>query len=441
MEKKGLDQTVGPLSHAHPVRVRAWCLYDVANSAFTTTVVAAVLPEFFSSVAGAGLDTDPTQAKVLATSLWARANYVVMILTALSAPLVGAFVDVRGRPGRMLAALAFAGAALTGALVGVGAGDWQLALGLYITASVAWSASLVVYDGLLPAVASRHELDGISARGFAWGYLGGGLLLALQLVIISFPARFGLPNAEWATRLCFVSVGIWWAAFSVPLIRHAPRTTTVAPSVRQASRLAMARLGQTLRDLRQHRDAFRFLIAFWLYNDGIGTIVRMAVILGAEIGIGRGHLIGAILLVQILGFPFSLLFGRLARSIGARNAIFLGVAGYLLLCGLGFAMQTAAHFWMLAAGVSMFQGGTQALSRSLFASLIPHDRSGEFFGFYNLSGKFAGLLGTATFALAGPWLGSSRYGVLGLVVLFLAGAAVLATVRIPDQAKPSNSST
>jgi len=293
---------------------------------------------------------------------------------------------------------------------------------------LAWSGSLVVYDGLLPHVARPGDADRVSSRGFAWGYLGGGLLLAAQFGLILSADKLGISSLT-ATRIAFVSVAVWWAAFTLPLLRHVTEPAGATGGTTLAG--ALCQLAGTLRELRRHRAAWMFLIAFWLYNDGISTIVRMAVIFGAELGLGQGTLMGALLLVQVLGFPFSLVFGRLAQRIGTRPAIYVGLAGYTLLCGFAYFLETDRDFWLLAVGVSMFQGGTQALSRSFFSSMIPAERSGEFFGFYNLGSKFSGLIGSAMFAAAGPWFGSSRYGVLALVILFVAGGAVLSRVRPP----------
>lgn len=414
--------------------VRAWCLYDVGNSAFATTVMAAVLPVYFAGVAARDL------APEIATSNWGFTNTIAMALTALSAPVLGALADAGAGRKRMLLAFAITGALATTALVTVGPGDWMRAAVLYGIGLVAFASSIVMYDSLLGHVASTEDMDRVSSRGFAWGYLGGGILLALQLIVITKPAWFGLPGGEWATRLAFVSVGVWWVAFTVPLMRHVPDHRpglVVAPPTAHGLRLvtdAFVRLRATFRELRRYREAFKFLVAFWLYNDGIGTIVKMAAVFGAEIGLDRGKLIAAILLVQFLGFPFSLLFGRLAGRIGARNAILVGLSGYTLLCVFAWFVHTERDFFLMAIGVSMFQGGSQALSRSLFARMIPPERSSEFFGFYDMSNKFAGILGPLLLALVARWTGASRYGVFALVVLFVAGMIVLLRVD-PERAE------
>lgn len=415
-------------------RIRAWTMYDWANSAFATTVMAAVLPVYFAGVAARDL------APEIATSNWGFTNTIAMALTALSAPVLGALADAGAGRKRMLLAFAITGALATTALVTVGPGDWVRAAVLYGIGLVAFASSIVMYDSLLGHVASAEDMDRVSSRGFAWGYLGGGILLAVQLIVITKPTWFGLPGGEWATRLAFVSVGIWWVAFTVPLMRHVPDHRpglVVAPPTTHGLRLvidAFVRLRATFRELRRYREAFKFLVAFWLYNDGIGTIVKMAAVFGAEIGLDRGKLIAAILLVQFLGFPFSLLFGRLAARVGARNAILAGLTGYTFLCGFAWFVHTERDFFLMAIGVSMFQGGSQALSRSLFARMIPPERSSEFFGFYDMSNKFAGIVGPLLLALVARWTGASRYGVFALVVLFVAGMIVLLRVD-PERAE------
>jgi len=409
--------------------IRAWCLYDVGHSAFAATIMSAVLPIYFSSVAAVDLDPDPERARLLATSWWGYANTTAMAIAALSAPWLGALADAGHNRKRWLIGFAVSGSFVTALLSTVGQGDWILAFWLYVIGRIAFSNSLVFYDSMLPHLVDEpSQMNSVSTRGYAWGYLGGGLLLAVQLAIITFSDRFGFADSETATRVVFVSAGVWWLLFTLPLARaiHDP------PAVeRSRARVgdAFGRLATTLREIRSHREAFKFLVAFWLYNDGVGTIVVMATVFGSELGLERTTLIGAILAVNILGFPFSLMFGRLARRFGAKPSLLAALAGYSVLCVLGYFMRTAAHFWLLALGVSVVQGGTQALSRSLFAGMIPPTRSSEFFGFYDVSSKFAGVLGPLIFAIVGQQLGSSRYGVLALIVLFAAGAWVLTRVH------------
>ena len=404
----------------------SWCLYDWANSAFATTIMAAVLPVFYSSVAAADL------SKTTASSYWGYTNTIAMLIVAFSAPVLGALADHSGMKKKFLAAFATLGILSTAALVGVGRGDWLLASSLYILGMVGFSGGNNFYDSLLPHVAGDQEIDRISSWGYAMGYLGGGILLVFNLAMILKPQFFGLPDAEWGSRCSFLTVSIWWALFMVPLLKNVsePPVVAIAGESAQPLRASLQRLSLTFHNIRRHREAFKFLMAFWLYNDGIGTIISMAVIFGAEIHIAQEHLIGSILAVQVVGVPFSILFGKIAGKIGPKNAIFVGLIIYTGIAIGGYFIQTALHFWILAILVGFVQGGTQALSRSLFGTLIPKNRSAEFYSFYDVSSKFAGIIGPAVFGIVGQMTGSSRLSIVSLVVFFVVGGLLLITVDV-----------
>jgi UMF1 family MFS transporter len=404
----------------------SWCLYDWANSAFATTIMAAVLPVFYSSVAAAEL------SKTTASSYWGYTNTIAMLIVAFTAPVLGALADHSGMKKKFLAAFAALGILSTAGLVGVGRGDWLLASSLYILGMVGFSGGNNFYDSLLPHVAGDQEIDRISSWGYATGYLGGGILLVFNLAMILKPQFFGLPNAEWGTRYSFLTVSIWWALFTIPLLKNVsePPVVRIAGESANPLRASLQRLSLTFRNLRRHREAFKFLMAFWLYNDGIGTIISMAVIFGAEIHIAQEHLIGSILAVQVVGVPCSILFGRIAGKIGPKNSIFIGLIIYTGIAIGGYFLQTALHFWILATFVGFVQGGTQALSRSLFGTLIPKSRSAEFYSFYDVSSKFAGIIGPAVFGIVGQLTGSSRLSILSLVVFFVVGGLLLITVDV-----------
>ena len=406
--------------------ILSWCFYDWANSAFATTIMAAVLPVFYSSVAAADL------SKTTASSYWGYTNTIAMLIVAFSAPVLGALADHSGMKKKFLAAFATLGILSTAALVGVGRGDWLLASSLYILGMVGFSGGNNFYDSLLPHVAGDQEIDRISSWGYAMGYLGGGILLVFNLAMILKPQFFGLPNAEWGTRCSFLTVSIWWALFMVPLLKNVsePPVVAIAGESAQPLRASLQRLSLTFHNIRRHREAFKFLMAFWLYNDGIGTIISMAVIFGAEIHIAQEHLIGSILAVQVVGVPFSILFGKIAGKIGPKNAIFVGLIIYTGIAIGGYFIQTALHFWILAILVGFVQGGTQALSRSLFGTLIPKSRSAEFYSFYDVSSKFAGIIGPAVFGIVGQMTGSSRLSIVSLVVFFVVGGLLLITVDV-----------
>jgi UMF1 family MFS transporter len=313
---------------------------------------------------------------------------------------------------------------------------------LFVIAIIGATASVVFYESLLPHIASTSEVDRVSSAGYAMGYVGGGLLLAVNLAWIQRPDLFGLPSgpglsdqeASLPARLAFVSVAVWWIVFSIPLFRKVsePPRTLEPDETRRGSVIgtAFTRLGETMRQLIGFRQAFLMLLAFLIYNDGIQTIIKMATAYGTEIGIGQSALIAAVLMVQFVGVPFAFLFGMLASRIGAKRSVFLGLLAYTLISIIGYFMTTAAHFFVLAALVGMVQGGTQALSRSLFATLIPAHKSGEFFGFYSVFEKFSSIFGPLLFSLTIAWTGSSRNAILSVIGFFAIGAVVLAFVDV-----------
>jgi len=413
------------MDREHTKILRSWKMYDWANSAFATTIMAAVLPEFYSSVAGATLD------KTTATSYWGYSNTIAMLIIAIAAPLLGAISDHSGAKKRFLGSFACVGIVATGLLIGIGSGMWIVASILYIFGRVGFGGGNIFYDSLLPHVAGPEEIDRVSAEGYAYGYLGGGILLALNLFMILNPSFFGIPNAEWASRISFLSVALWWAIFSIPIFKNVaePRVVIAKDESQNPLIAGYQRLRRTFKDIRRFKELAKFLVAFWLYNDGIGTIIIMAVIFGAEIGIGRTHLIGAILMVQFIGIPFTLLFGRLPKRLGTKKSILLALGIYAIITMLGYFMQKPAHFWLLAFLVSMVQGGTQALSRSMYASMAPVSKSAEFFGFYNMSSKFAGIIGPTLFGVVGQLTGTGRISIISIIIFFLAGAGILAKVN------------
>jgi UMF1 family MFS transporter len=399
-------------------------MYDWANSGFATTIMAAVLPTFYSEVAGATLE--PVQA----SSYWGYTNTVAMMLVAFAAPILGAIADHSGAKKRFLGGFAGLGILFTALLVLVSTGDWFLASILYVLGRIGFSGSIVFYDALLPHVARSEDIDQVSTRGYALGYLGGGLLLVANLAWIMKPGWFGLRDAEIASRLSFLSVAVWWAIFSVPLFRRVDEPPFVRREGESANpvRAGFQRLARTFREVRHYRELFKFLVAFWFYNDGIGTIITMAVIFGKEIGLETTDLIGAILAVQFVGVPFSFFFGRLARRIGAKRSIVLALGVYTLIAIGGYFIQNSLHFWILAFLVATVQGGAQGLSRSLFGRLAPKAKTAEFFGFYDVSSKFSGIVGPAIFGVVGQLTGSSRLSIVSLVMFFLIGAGLLLRV-------------
>ncbi len=431
MKKLGLDRP----------ELRAWAMYDWANSAMVCTIVTAVFPIYYSSVACGGVMKEEE-----ATRWFAIATTVGMVIIAVISPILGTMADFNGRKKRMLGGFLVLGAGSVAAMFFIYKGDWILASVLFILANIGANGSFVFYDSLLPHIASDDEVHRVSTAGYALGYLGGGVLLALNLAWIMKPGWFGLPSGEdlsmaqatLPTRLSFLSVAIWWVVFSIPLFRRVPDPpgTGLPPGHEDETvlpiRAAIARLVETGRSLRRYRQAFLMLLAFLIFNDGIGTIMRMATIYANELKIEKGITIASILIVQFVGIPFAFLFGMLAGRIGAKPSIAIGLLVYVCICIVGYFMTSGTHFLVLAVLVGTVQGGTQALSRSLFASLIPREKSGEFFGFFGTVEKFAGILGPATFAVVNIVTGSSRGAIIAVIAFFVIGGALLAMVDVPE---------
>ncbi len=429
--------------------VRSWCLYDWANSAFATTVMAALLPIYFREVAAGSLASGvfspgypASGSEALATSFWGYTSAVSMLVVAVLSLILGPFADFKAIKKRALAGFTILGAVSTAFLSLTGAGDWIWVSVLFIVASVGFGGGEIFYDSLLPSVAGPGELNRISSLGYALGYVGGGILLAVNgVMLLTLPGQT-LPGSAASVpmlgmRLSFLSAALWWAVFSLPLFRHVtePPGVQTAPGKAGALRISVMRLGETFSQIRRYRPLFLFLLAFWFYNDGVGTIMKMATAFGDEIGIGSLDMIGALLLTQVLGFPCSILFGRLADRIGAKRSLFIAILVYMGIAAGGSLMTKPVHFWILAFMVGLVQGGIQALSRSLYASMVPRSRTAEFFSFFNISGKFAGILGPAVFALAGQLAGSSRLGVLSLTFFFAAGIFLLFFVDVEEGRK------
>lgn len=402
--------------------IRAWVFYDWANSAFATTIMAAVLPVYYASVAAKGLPGN------VATAYWGYTTAISLLAAAVLGPILGAVADFSGSKKRFLAIFMAIGVAGTVLLYFVETGDWVQASIYFIIGEIGFAGSLVFYDSLLPHIARPEEVDMVSSRGYAIGYLGGGLLLAVNLAMI----QLAPPEAKaQMTRLSFLTVALWWFVFSLPLLFHVPeparRVASGEMGVNPVS-VSFKRLAHTFRDIRRYRELFLFLVAFWLYNDGIGTIIKMATIFGNEIGIGSTDLIGTLLMVQFVGIPFAYLFGLLAKRIGAKRSIYLALLVYASIAIAGYFISEPWHFWALGFAVATVQGGSQALSRSLFSRLVPASKSAEFFGFFSVSEKFAGIVGPFIFATVSQLMGSSRPSIVTLVVFFILGAVLLSRV-------------
>jgi UMF1 family MFS transporter len=384
--------------------------------------MAGFFPVFFKDYWCQGLEATRS------SFLLGLANSLASVCVALSAPFLGALADRTGTKKRLLLAFAGLGILFTAGLSTLGEGQWWWAAVFYCVASVGFAGGNVFYDALLLSVARAEDSDRISALGYALGYLGGGLLFLVCVVMTLAPGWFGLEGAAAAVRLSFVLVAVWWASFSIPLFRRVPEPAVEGAPAGSPAISAWRRLRETLGHLGRHRVVVTFLVGYWLYIDGVDTVIRMAVDYGLSLGFPRTSLLTALLVTQFVGFPSALLFGRLGQGFGTRRALYLALLVYVLVTVYGYFMDEVVEFYVLAVAVGLVQGGVQSLSRSLFSRLVPRNHAAEFFGFYNLLGKFAAVLGPLLMGGVAEWTGHSRAAILAILPLFLLGALVLSRV-------------
>ncbi|GAA4621973.1 MFS transporter [Actinoallomurus vinaceus] len=416
-----------------------WYFYDWANSAFYTTVVSVFLGPYLSDVAKAAADArgfvHPLGADIRAKAVYPLAVTLSVILQVLVLPLAGALADHTGRKRELLGAFAYVGAFATIGLYFVGGGRYLLGAALFVVANLALGASNVVYNSFLPDIAEPDERDAVSSRGWGLGYLGGGLLLVLNLVLFLLHDDFGLTKAA-AVRISLASAGVWWAAFTlIPLrtLRNRHRAPA-AESLPAAVRAGFTQLAGTLRDVRNRPVTLLFLLAFLVYNDGVQTVITMSATFATEeLKLGQTNVIAAVLLVQFVAFGGALLLGRLAERYGTKRVVLASLIVWVVVVLASYALQrgSAAQFLALAAAIGVVLGGTQALSRSLFSHLLPRDREAEYFGFYELSDKGTSWLGPLVFAAALQWTDSYRTAIASLIVFFVVGFGLLLTVNVP----------
>jgi len=409
--------------------IRAWTMYDWANSAFATTIMGAVLPNYFSAfIAGEN-----------SLTLWGYTVAIGSLIAAAISPVLGAIADFRGSKKVFMGVFAVLGIIATALMFFIRTpGDWLLACVLYILGTIGFAGSLVFYDALLPHVAEPDEMDMVSSRGYAMGYIGGGLLLLINVAMI-FAGPNLLPNMDSADatalmmRLSLASVAVWWAVFSIPIFRDVKepaRKMEAGEEQLNVLIVGFSRFFKALKEIRKFKDLFIFLLAFFVYANGIGTIITMAVAFGSDLGFSSTILIGTLLLVQFVAAPFAILFGKLPQKLGIKNTIYLSLGIYSLVAIVGFFMTKEWHFLLLGFGVATVQGGSQALSRSLIGKMMPKSKSAEFYGFFSVSEKFNTVIGPAVFSLINQLTDNSRLAIFSLVVFFLAGIAILRKVDI-----------
>jgi UMF1 family MFS transporter len=408
--------------------VIAWALYDWANSAFATTVMAGFFPLFFQKYWSTGVDPTATTARL------GYANAIAGFALALLAPVLGAIGDRGGRRKQFLFAWTLLGVGATGALYFVGQGQWGTAAIFFILASMGFNGGIVFNDSLMLDVAKPEEFDRVSALGYSLGYLGGGLLFLINVLMYLKPQWFGLQNGTEAVLASFMTVAVWWFVFTLPLMFRVKEQHRGAPlPMRQAVRVGLRELVDTVKHVRQYRSIVLFLVAYWFYIDGVNTIIKMAIDFGLSIGLEASSLLTALLVTQFVGFPAALFFGWLGDRIGPRRGILIGIGVYTAITFYAYFLDTTAEFFTLAVAVGLVQGGVQSLSRSLFGRLVPEGKNAEFFGFFNMMGKFAAFLGPLLMAITAGITHDARTSIVSLVLLFAIGGVLLWRVRITPQ--------
>jgi UMF1 family MFS transporter len=414
-----------------------WAMYDWANSAYTTTVITALFPIFYK--------TYWTKAADVTTSTFqlGTAHAVLNLILALFSPIMGAFAD-RGQGKKALLFLfTFIGVLATAALPMIEAGHWQAALLFFMIGNLGFTAGNSMYDSLLVSVAKRKDMEFVSALGYSLGYLGGGLLFLFNVLCIMHPETFGLADKAAATKLAFATVAIWWAVFSIPIFlwvpENPPGETKQEPptTLGAAIRGGFKQLIGTFNHIKQFENLWLFLLAYFFYIDGVGTIIKMAVDYGLSIGLKQESLILSILVVQFVGFPATLVFSWLANKTTPKTALMVTIGAYM--CGTVYAyfMHTEKEFMAMAILIGLVQGGIQSISRAVFGRMVPAGQAGEFFGFYNMLGKFSAIMGPQLIAIVAYFSRDSRVSILSVLVLFIIGAAILTKVKIPNNDRAS----
>ncbi len=404
----------------------SWAFYDWANSAYAVTVMSGFFPIFFKQYWGNTLSADESTYQL------GLANSVASLVIVLLAPLLGSIADQTGSKKRFLFLFTFLGISMCAGLFLVEQGSWQLAIAIYILACIGFMGGVSFSDSLLVHVAPSHKLDKVSALGYALGYLGGGLLFALCVWMVQSPDAFAISSTAAAIRLSFVLVAVWWLLFAIPVFLWVKEPERLAEGVKGLNSLlaGVRQLRQTFREIRQLKIVFTFLLAYWLYIDGVDTIVRMAVDYGLSLNIDSNSLILALLMTQFIGFPSAILFGYLGNKIGPKAGIQIAISVYIVVVIWAYQMDSSWEFYVLAFLIGLVQGGVQALSRSLYARIIPARQSAEFFGFYNMLGKFAAVLGPIMVGWVTLMTGSHRIAMLSILILFVAGMLLLRSVDI-----------
>ena len=423
--------------------VWGWVMYDWANSAFATTVMAGFFPIFFKQYWSHGADVNASTAQL------GFGNSIASLMVALMAPILGAIADKGSTKKKFLIIFAYLGVLMTAALFLVQKGQWVWAIFIYAMGIIGFSGANIFYDSLLPSVADEKKIDYVSGLGFSMGYLGGGLLFLVNVLMTLMPQKFGLPDATAAVRFAFVSVALWWGLFTFFTIFWLPEKKASVLKEKDESVVVAGfrQFAGTFKKVRHLKVVFLFLLAYWFYIDGVDTIIRMAVDYGLSLGFESKDLIVALLIVQFIGFPAALVFGKLGERWSVRKSIYLAIFIYMAVTICGSMMTQKTEFYILAVVIGLVQGGIQALSRSYYSRLIPKNQAAEYYGFYNMFGKLAAIFGPALMGFVGlivrrilmpasPTAAqvvavgqlASRWGIASILILFVIGAIIFCFV-------------
>ncbi|TFB10437.1 MFS transporter [Candidatus Marinimicrobia bacterium MT.SAG.3] len=407
-----------------------WVMYDFANSGYAVIILAAILPIYFSTLVpegGAVFRFFGNEFTIASPSLWAYTLSFSMLIVALSAPVLGVIADYAGTKKKLLMGYTYVGSFFCALLFFVGDGEYLMAMILFIFANICFAGGGVFYNAFLPQIADKDEIDWVSGKGFGYGYIGGGILLVFDLLLITNHEWFGLESRALGTRISFLTVGIWWVVMSIPTFKYLKERKGLGlPQGEKYISFGFKKIFKTLKEIKQYKQLAKFLLAFVIYNDAIQTVIAMSTIFGkVEIGLGEGDLIGALLMTQFIALPGSLMFAKFAKKIGAKQAIIVSLIAWSGIVIYAYFLESALEFWILAGAVGLVLGGTQATSRSLFASFVPKENSAEFFGFFAISNKFASIMGPLTFAAMGQLFGSARASIVSLIVFLIIGLILL----------------
>ncbi|MFC2163801.1 MFS transporter [Acidobacteriota bacterium] len=408
---------------------RSWILYDWANSAYSIAITTAIFPIFFKNVAASGMENYDS------TAWLGYGNSIYTLIIALLAPFLGALADYRGNKKKFFFFFLIIGVIATYSLTFISEGEWTKALFIYIISALGFAGGNIFYDSFLVDVTPKERMDWVSTSGYAYGYIGSTIPFVLGIAVILNYGRLGLASSVVATKIAFIITAIWWFLFSVPFIKHVKQVYYVEAST-SPFKDSFSRLIKTFKDIKSHKNVFLFLVAYFFYIDGVNTIIKMATAYGTDIGISANSLLVILLAVQIVAFPFALLYGRLAQRFSAKLMLSVGICVYICITLIAFFLPSLPSnqvkmimFWVVSMLVASSQGGVQALSRSFYAKLIPKEKSAEFFGFYNIFGKFATIIGPFLVGIVSQIARNSSFGVLSIALLFIAGGLVLTRVQ------------